>query len=190
MIGFGRKQAWLAVRSDDPTAVIGALGLLDLGVVGWRDGLDLAHLTDDRVAVTPPIAGARDGTWVLVVGRRLLTTVDAPEVVALSVALGTEVQYFATHRVGEIHRWGRAVDGVLVRDFGFLGESGEVIRWRGDPDDAERALGLPVDMPADQAEVDILLGEGDVMRLAAAWSVDPTTLDGRPAPGPLHIAAA
>jgi hypothetical protein len=190
MVGFGRKQAWLAVRGDDPVAVIGGLGVLDLGEVGWRDGLDLVHLTDDRLAVTPALPGARDASWVLVVGRHLLTAFDAPEVVALSAALGTEVQYFATHRVGELHRWGRAVDGVLVRDFGFLGETGEVIRWRGDPDEAERGIGLPLDLPAPGVDPDILLGEADVMHLAAAWSVDPTALDGRPSPGPLRIAAA
>jgi len=29
-----------------------------------------------------------------------------------------------------------------------------------------------------------------VARVAAAWSVDPTSLDGRPAPGPLTAATA
>jgi hypothetical protein len=36
----------------------------------------------------------------------------------------------------------------------------------------------------------VLIGEVDVLRIAAAWSLDPTTLDGRPAPGPLRAAAS
>ena len=50
MVGFGYKQAWLAVRDGDPDAVIAALGLRDLGPVSWRVGADLAHLNQDRLA--------------------------------------------------------------------------------------------------------------------------------------------
>ena len=187
MVGFGPKQAWLAVRGRDPGTVVEALGLRDLGPVPWREGLDLAHLTDDRLAVTPPLPGARDNDWILVAGRRLFTIPGTVEAVALSVALATEVQFFATHRVGEQHRWVRAVDGVLVRAFDFVGEIGEVKEWRGDPDEAERALGLPESPPDDAM---LVVGEDDVARLAGRWSIDPTALDGRPAPGPLHLAAA
>jgi len=49
------------------------------------------------------------------------------------------------------------------------------------------AIGLPASLDGD---VDVLVGETDVMRVAAAWSVDPTALDGRPASGPLRVAAA
>ncbi|GIF69612.1 hypothetical protein Ais01nite_76470 [Asanoa ishikariensis] len=187
MVGFGRKQAWLAIRGHDPGAVVEALGLRDLGPAPWREGVDLAHLTDDRLAVTPPLPGARDNDWILVAGRRLFTIPSTVEAVALSVALATEVQFFATHRVGEQHRWVRAVDGVLVRAFDFVGETGEVTEWRGDPDDAERSLGLPETAPDPD---DLLISEDDVTRLAGQWSVDPTALGGRPSPGPLHVAAA
>lgn len=188
MTGFGYKTAWLAVRVDDPEAVISGLGLLDLGEVDWRAGLDAAYLTDDRVAVTPPLPGARDASWVLAVGRRL-SRIQTAEVVALSVVLATEVQHFDTHRVVEAHRWARAVDGLLVREFGYVGEMGEVTGWRGDPDETERAIGLPLQGPEAGDEVDILVGEGDVLRVARAWSIDPTALDGQPAPAPLHVAA-
>jgi hypothetical protein len=187
MVGFGPKQAWLAVRDTEPAAVITALGLRDLGPVGWRIGIDLAHQTDDRLAVTPPISGEGGHGWVLVPGLRWLHT--DPHVAALSEDLHTEVQLFSTYRVDERHRWQRAVDGVLVRAFDYIGVAGEVVLWWGDPDEHERTLGLPEAEPEDD-ELDLVLGESDVMRLAAAWSVDPTTLDGRPAPGPLRSAAA
>jgi hypothetical protein len=187
MVGFGPKQAWLAVRDGDQTAVADALGLRDLGPVSWRNGIDLAYLTDDRVALTPPLPGVGDTRWLLVAGRWLLRAAPTLDVAHLSGTLGTEVQFFATYRVSELHRWQRAVDGELVRAFEYVGETGEVTEWRGDPDDAEAAIGLP---RALDDEADVLVSEDDVMRLAGAWSVDPMALDGRPAPGPLRAAAA
>ncbi|HEX5543784.1 MAG TPA: hypothetical protein VFX60_19880 [Micromonospora sp.] len=188
MIGFGYKQAWLAVRDGDASALIAALGLRDLGTSPWRAGLDLAYLTDDRLVLAPLLPGARDARWLLATGRWLLRSGSSPvDIIQLSATLRTEVQFFATYRVGELHRWARAVDGVAVRAFGYLGETGEVTTWLGDPDETERELGLPAEFGDD---TDVLLSEGDVMRLAGAWSVDPTTLDDRPAPGPLRVAAA
>ncbi|WP_433826055.1 hypothetical protein ACQP2E_28665 [Actinoplanes sp. CA-015351] len=183
MTGFGGKQAWLAVAGGEPDAVLAALELRDLGTVSWRDGLDLAHLTDDRIAITPPLPGARGISWVLAVGRGLLKpTLDLP---GISAALGTEVQLFATHRVTELHRWQRAADGDLVRSFGYVGQTGEVTSWFGDPDPAERDAGLPGEL---DEETTVLVAERDVFTVAAAWSIDPTTLTGV-APGPLRLGA-
>lgn len=185
MIGFGGKQAWLAVRDGCPEAVLAALGLRDLGTVGWREGIDVAYLTDDRVAITPALPGARDTPWVLAVGRRFLTV--PVDVVDLSATLATEVQFFVTHRVTELHRWQRAANGELVRAFGYVGQTGEVTAWHGNPDPAERAVGLPAKL---DPETSVLVSEHDVLRVADAWSIDPTTLTGRPAPGPLRVGAA
>jgi hypothetical protein len=185
MVAFGPKQAWLAVRDGSPGPIAAALGLRDLGQADWHSGMDLAYLTDDRLALTPSLPGARGAGWTLIVGRYLLrSTVD---IVAVSSELKTEVQAFSTYRVGEQHKWQRAVDGILVRAFGYAGTDGEITTWYGDPDDTELAVGLP---PAPDGKSEPLIGEGDVMRLAAAWSIDPTTLAGRAAPGPLHILAA
>ena len=193
MVGFGYKQGWLAVRGGEPDQVIAALGLTDLGPVDWRAGMDLAYLTDDRLVLTPPLMGAGDASWLLVAGRWLLLAGAAVNIMELSAALETEVQAFATYRVAEVHRWARAVDGVMIRAFGFSGETGEVTDWHGDPDETERSIGLPAAIKTDpgaESGVDILVAEADVMRLAAAWSVDPSSLDGRPAPGPLRAATA
>src|SRR4051812_9008194 len=194
MVGFGGKQAWLAVRADDQAngrgtgagAVLTALGLRDLGVVSWRDGIDLAHLTDDRVAVTPPLPGAQHAAWILAAGRRLIRPDAGVDVIGLSAALHTEVQFFATHRVTELHRWQRASGGELIRAFGYVGQTGEVTSWHGEPGPAEREAGLPAELDEDAT---ILVGEKDVLRVADAWSIDPTTLTGRPAPGPLRLGA-
>jgi hypothetical protein len=185
-VGFGGKQAWLAVRGTSGSDVLVALSLRDLGTASWRSGIDLAHLTDDRVAATPPLDGA-GGQWVLVTGRWLLRADAKLDVPALSATLGTEVQFFATNRVEELHRWERAVDGVPVRRFGFFGADGTILAWWGEPDAVERAVGVPAEAPDD--EDGLLVGEGDVLQVAAAWSVDPSGFDGKPMPGPLLIGA-
>jgi len=183
MVGFGRKQTWLAVRDGDPAAVRAVLGLRDLGPVAWRAGIDLAYLTDDRVVLTPPLGAS----WLLLTGQWLWRAADAFPVARLSAELGTEVHRYGSYRVGERHEWDRAVDGRLVRSFAYVGETGELVRWIGEPDPAERDLGLPAQPPDDDA--DLIVGESDVMRLAGRWSVDPTALEGQPAPGPLRVAA-
>jgi hypothetical protein len=184
MVGFGRKQGWLAIRDADRERVAATLGLRDLGTVSWRSGVDLAYLTDDRLLLTPPLPGARDAMWLLVAGRWLLGAGFTVDIVELSTRLSTEVQLFSTYRVNEIHRWERAVNGNLVRAFGYIGQTGEVTSWRGDPDGVEAAIGLPA-----TPEEDVLVSEADVLRVAEAWSVDPAALDGLPAPGPLRVAA-
>ncbi len=174
MVGFGSKQTWLAVRGGEPVAVRAALRLRDLGPVAWRAGVDLAYLTDDRVVLTPPLDG-----WLLVTGQWLWKA--GLSVVDLSAELDTEVHRYASHRGLEQHGWERADRGTLVRAFTYDGPSAEVLRSIGDPDAAESEIGLGTG--------DVLVGESDVMRVAGRWSVDPSGLTGRPAPGPLQVAA-
>jgi hypothetical protein len=190
MVGFGPKQVWLAVRDRKADEVRAALRLRDLGPVGWRAGIDLAHLTDDRVVLTPLLDGVGGSRWLLVVGRWLWTgplSVVALSVVDLSADLDTEVHRYSTHRGLEQHEWERAAQGTLVRSFAYAGQAAEIQRWVGDPDPAETALGLPAVLPG--PETDILVGESDVLRIAEAWSVDPSGLDGQWATGPLEAAA-
>lgn len=192
MAGFGYKQAWLAVRETAPEVVIAALGLRDLGEVSWRDGVDVAYLTDDRLLVTPPLTGASNHRWTLVAGRWLFNRKSGVDIIMLSAELATEVQLFSSYRVNELHQWRRAVDGDLVRSFAYLGETGEVTDWRGEPDAGELATGIPVELVEtdDEDGSGLLVNEGDVMRVAAAWSVDPTALGDQPASGRPRVAAA
>jgi hypothetical protein len=186
MVGFGPKQAWLAIQGSNREAVTTALKLRDLGPVSWRTGIDLAYLTDDRVVMTPPLPGAKGASWIVVTGRWLMSPHADLDAAQLSADLGTEVQRFATYRVTELHRWERAVDGAPLRAFEYHGDSGTVTEWLGVPDQAETDIGIPALV---DDEGDILVSESDVMRLAGAWSVDPTSLTGQPAPGPLTAAA-
>src|SRR3954454_5866891 len=99
MMAFGHKQAWLAVGDVGQLAVLAGLGLRDLGEVTWRDAVDLAYLTDDRLLITRALPGAGDEQWTLVAGRWLLNPRSNLDIITLSADLATEVQFFATYRV-------------------------------------------------------------------------------------------
>jgi hypothetical protein len=147
------------------------------------------------VYVTPPIDG-----WVLVAGTSLFshfakTRADEahiPEkVAALSATLGTEVQYFATHRVSEAHSWIRADSGRVIRAYSLA--DGEVPFDLGTPTDAEKALAINFDIDDDGPDLTPAtrdayrewashrVDEEMVIRVASRWSVDPN-LEGRMLP--------
>jgi len=168
-VSFGYKCSWLAIRSEDADAVVGAIGLKDVRKCGWKEGIDSAYR--DRVFVAPAING-----WVLVVGFSLPEVVAAGKLDQLSELLQelgrkfSDVQYFGTHRVVGYQAWARAVNGKITRCYAFLGESGETLRNEGRPTDEETKLGLVFDESN-------FPDESDVMNLAGAWSINPTTLE-------------
>lgn len=189
MAGFGYKMAWLAIQALDPAAELRRLGANQLEPTDWRDGVHQAYRQRDVVVATPPLPGPDGRIWVLAMGWWLATRLDTIDVVGLSAATGSEVQLFATHRVVETHRWERAASGAMIRSFEYQGETGTVNRWYGDPDPVELGFGVstpgPGTTPATHRTVSV--NEADVMRVAAVWSVDPTSLEGRPASGPLTL---
>jgi len=189
MVGFGYKTAWLAIRDADAEEVVRTLGGQVDGTIAWLEGVHAAYDRADTVVVTPPLPGADGGAWTLVVGWYLASNHEALDPAALSATLAREVQLFVSHRVVELHRWQRSVGGTTVRSFEYLGEAGEVRAWSGEPDETERAIGLPAAFDMDEAhDHSILVGEDDVMRVAGAWSVDPTSLENQPATAPLTLA--
>lgn len=192
MAGFGYKTGWLAVRDGGLSDVLKVLGGRIVEVVAWQEGVGRAYGEADIVVATPLLTGADGGAWLLVAGRWVASNRDSTDVAALSAVLGCEVQRFVTHRVVDLHSWERAVRGTSVRSFEYVGESGEVTRWHGDPDEVEFAVGLPAtfDIERDSGSKNpgLVVDERDVMRVAAAWSLDPTTLEGRPATASLTVA--
>lgn len=173
-VSFGYKMSWLAVRSNDERAVAKRLSLMHLHEASWAEGIDGIYDDDHLLLVTPPLNG-----WVLVAGLAVSQTGE-PNADARLLALLTdlsahfgEAQAFGTHRVVEHHYWLLARQGRLARGFAYLGESGEVLLNEGDPTSAEVAL---LSGPAE----DWLPDEETVLAVAAAWSIDPSSLDEAP----------
>jgi hypothetical protein len=185
MRGFGYKTGWLAVRRGDVQGVADVLGGRIAGSVTWEEGIAASYGEPSMLAVTPLLRGADDADWLLVTGSWIASEAEGINVGALSMALGDEVQLFASHRVVDWHRWVRGRAGVIVRSFEYVGEVGQVRRWVGTPDAVELGLGLPASFDVTRDDIfdfygedDDMVGEEDVMRVAAAWSVDPTSLEG------------
>ncbi len=186
-VSFGYKTQWLAIRGVDPRRVVEALELVDARPSGWREGIAAGY--GESVFVSPSIDG-----WILVVGSSLpsFDTKHGDEplrslLVELSRSLDTEVQYFGTHRIVEYHAWARADRGRLLRAYAYIGESGATVIDEGLQTNQEQAIGFRLfDERAPEADVDAYRERTDiswpdeesVMRVAGAWSINPTTLDG------------
>ncbi|HWS33123.1 MAG TPA: hypothetical protein VN408_10315 [Actinoplanes sp.] len=162
---FGYKRTWLAVRDRTVAEVAAAVGLVEGRPVSWDQGVDIADGYGDPVVfVAPPVAG-----WTLVVNAGV--GFHGASTAELSGRLGTEVQFFGNHRVAEYAEWARAVDGRLIRHL----DAGEHIMAcveTGDPDPGEIAIGFDPAAPGE-----CWPDQDDVLRMAAAWSIDPSTLD-------------
>lgn len=198
---FGCEMGWLAIRTSDPEAVIGALRLVEPEHCNWNSGIGAIY--DDRlgathVYVTPPVHG-----WTFVAGLSLPHPVGrgfVDKCTPLLVDLGgrfTEVQYFFSYPLIDFYAWARVRDGRLMRAFAITDEG---IVWnKGRTSKEERGLGLKlfelrgVQGRKGDAGGELILHptEDHVMRLAHRWSLDPTTLhirSGEPGLGWIAIA--
>ncbi|GIE90819.1 hypothetical protein [Actinoplanes regularis] len=158
---FGIKMTWLAVRGSTVEQVATAIGLTGGREASWDEGVQAA--CDDQVFVSPPAGG-----WIFVVNA--VRGFDGSSVASLSARLGTEVQYFGNHRVSDYAEWALAVDGRLVRHV-CCGEPSEWCDVTGTPTPVEIELGFAALKPDELAP-----DQYDVMRVAAAWSIDPNAL--------------
>lgn len=190
-MGFGYKTAWIAVRDVSVSEVATALGLDPIKPLPWGEGTERAY--EQGVYVAGPVSG-----WVLAHGARTLgDLLDAtrPDFVErltqLSTALG-EVQFFGTHRVVEYHAWAHAQAGRVLRAYCYVGETGQVPLFLGEPSDAERELGVgtrqaPDDTEAWDTDRDEWLAttpsEEHVLQVAGRWSADPSGIDDMPSVG-------
>lgn len=186
-VSFGYKCAWLAIRAGSPEAVAEALGLEDVRLSGWSDGLDAAY--SGQLFVTPPVRG-----WVLAVSTSLPDCGDERQPDAASPLLARlgerfpEVQYFATHRVVEFHAFARVVGGRTLRKLAWVGDQGFVAWDEGEPTAEERALGI--EHSRRSIEDGAAPREEEVMAIAGRWSLDPSTLEEQTLPPGLGLLGA
>jgi hypothetical protein len=191
--GFGYKSIWLAARHDFPQTVAAALALKNVVTCGWKygvaqsygDGKPLGQRTS--IFITPPMSN-----WVFATGSVLGALCDKPLffptfIESLSQRLnGAEVQFFQSHRIVELHSWGRACGGKLLRAYSYFGERGETLCKFGEFTEAERELGFNFfDERCAEAKTDKYWERRDlrypdeecVHQLAQKWSVAPMDFD-------------
>lgn len=176
---FEAPNRWLAVRSLNPRAIQDALGLQHARDCTWSDALGAPF--EPRLFISPPVDG-----WILVMGCDLPDPADDIDecfkfLCALSEKLG-EVQFFSRHRAVSHHGWARLSGGKVLRAYAWAGET----LWnQGTITEAERDLKLRclAYMQSSNvlglAERELLaLNTERVVRLAARWSIDPTSVGG------------
>ena len=176
---FAAPPRWLAVRSLHPHTVEIALGLHHVRPCSWTDAL--ATPSEPRLFISPPVDG-----WIVVMGSDLPDPADDIDecfkfLVGLSHKLG-EVQFFSRNRAVSHHGWARLSQGEVLRAYIWAGDT----LWnQGEMTDVERGLRMRCRSYAENTEV-FGFAEREmaahnterVVRIAAAWSLDPTTLEG------------
>lgn len=190
--GFGSDMAWIAVKASDPMAVMRAAGIARAEPSNWDSGVGTIYdplLGQRRVFVSAPVDG-----WIFIAGSALphphggaFVDKSTPFLTGLSEQLG-DVQYFASFPEIDLFAWAKLSQGRLIRAFAV---SDEGALWnRGRTTREERTLGLKlfelrgVRGRKGDAGGELLMHptEEHVMRLAGAWSVNPTLLDSAKAP--------
>jgi hypothetical protein len=183
--GFGFKNTWWALASTDTNAVVAAIRLQNPQPANWQTGIKYAY--EHSVFVTPPI-----DDWTLIAGlylppmdHKTARNEVIPPLIELSQSFRAAL-VFATHRVVGYHVWAKAVEGSLIRGYGYIGESGETFWDEGPMTTEERELGFaffdersPEAQDQSYWERDDLdyPDEMNVMDLARKWSVSPYDLD-------------
>jgi hypothetical protein len=171
---FGIKCAWLAIRSQEPEAVVSALCLQQVKLTAWPDGLAAVAAHPHRQALKPVfVCPAVDG-WVLCPFSFALASLEQFDFAQLSRQFG-ETQRFLTYGVTDLHQWERWVDGELVRRFGA--EADVLLFEIGEPSEEETQVRLS---RPDAGTATPRLGDEDmVLAIAERWSVNPMSLNER-----------
>jgi hypothetical protein len=177
---FGYKFRWIVVDTTDASAVVSALGLKDVQPATW----DIDPYGHAGVFVSPSVLG-----WTYILG--LYVEPHYPQFVPLLESLSErfgEAQYFTTHRVVGLEAWAKAVQGRIVRGYGWISERGEVLMDMGELTPEEQELGFArfINSQTVGGEWDELEfpQEDDVMHIAGKWSINPQELDAYDSQGP------
>lgn len=173
-LAFGYRTGWIAVACEDPAAIVS--GFASARSTPWAQGLATAQSVVANEPSPLLVSAAVDG-WVFLVGSQIALGAG-PAIDVLSQHF-LDVQRFTSHRVADAYSWARSRSGRTVRHYSFA--DGMVATNEGTPDAAELALGLTYDQPTTDEDYDsaVFPDEDTVLAVAAAWSIDPTTLDER-----------
>lgn len=165
---FGYKIAWFAVKCNSPEEAIRNLSLKLISDCNWAFGIKAAY-KDEKIFVSPCLDG-----FVLVIG--IDAELDRKALVDASKHF-EEIQYFSSHRIVEYHKWVKIMNGEIIRAYSYIGERGEVVMDEGDMSSEEIQLGFAsyINSTNQEGDWDSLEfpDEESVLKIAAAWGVDP-----------------
>jgi hypothetical protein len=195
---FGYKMAWFAIPTPDSAKVIDAFGFKNVTRANWASGVQAVYGDLTQAYITPPVEG-----WTLVLGLGLPSfdnderTREFLAFIQKVAASFPEFYYFGTHRVVDFHGWVKVAGGKIQRAYAYLGERGETLYESGTKTPEEIALGFAFfDERSPEAASESYYerkdlrfpGEGDVMKISAAWTINTQTLDKRTEKGTGYLA--
>ena len=176
--GFGYKNKWLVVKSNDNEKVAKFLEFKNIEKSNWTDGLKFGY--EKGIFITPTIRG-----WILVLGIDIsdLETESSKELLRRVSQEFGECQIFLTQRIIEYHFWGLARNGEIERLYSYVGETDENMIIEGAPTEVEKKCNL-VNFSSEKAKNDEYWEREDiefpneetVMQIAENWSVNPTKI--------------
>ncbi len=175
---FEPPMRWLAVRSQNPRVIQNALGVQNPRACSWTDALITPF--EPRLFISPAVNG-----WVIVMGCDLPDPADDVDecflfLTQLSQKLG-EVQFFVRNRAVAHHGWAWLDDGKVSRAYVWAGETlwNQGVTTTGERDLRMRCLDYTQGAESlGLSQRDVLsLNTDKVVRLAGAWSIDPTTVE-------------
>ncbi|MCS3797756.1 hypothetical protein [Niastella sp. OAS944] len=180
---FGPKCIWFAIPSENPLQVAETMNLGHLEPCNWYVGVRKAY--EGEIFVTPPVDG-----YTMVLGWGLPTGDTPGEIEKVKNVLSTlsnvfgEAQYFGTHRTSGFCTWMKAVNGNVIRVYGYA--DGENLIVEGEPTEYEAGLNLLNTFSEEAKQKDYYSREdithpheSTVMEIAANWSIDPSELHKR-----------
>lgn len=184
---FGQDMAWIAIRSEDTSAIARVLGLSRLRPANWNSGVGAIYdseISGELVFIAPPVKG-----WTFVAGEALPIPAGeafVDKMTPLLKHLAIEfpaVQYFASFPIIDFYAWARYEKGRRLRALA-VGD-GTVIWNAGKPSDEERKLGLLFieirgirERHGDLGgEIELYPTEEHVFAVAAGWSVNPMAME-------------
>ncbi|WP_059171673.1 hypothetical protein [Bacillus sp. FJAT-27445] len=170
-VGFGYKSQWFAVKTENSIEIAEELSLTNIQAANWSTGLEGAY--DGYYFVAPPVKG-----WTIVVNSFMPDLTDPTDenplytLQKLSEKYGV-AYYFGTHRTVEYHAWAKAINGEIVRVYGYLGESGETLINQGGLTSEELQHNFVYTEFDQDHEEPLLPDEEHVLKLSKEWAIDP-----------------
>ena len=168
-ISFGYKISWYAVKTSDNLAI---KRLIKPNIrtmqCSWQEAM-----TNYYGFISPPING-----WTLLIKKDF----DQNLLEKLSKMFG-EAQFFGSHRISDYYEYVKAIDGNIVRHVlanGFVEKNiGELSIIEMNCDFSTEAM---YDVLYEQNKTYLLeqyedFDEDFIIKMAAEWSVNPTTID-------------
>ena len=159
---FAQMPGWLAVRAEDPEAVMALCGLQKRKSANWAGGL--ASVGPGRCFVSPSVEG-----WVLLVGEEV-KRLDRRILEALSRRFSLAESFFAQEEQS-LYGWVRFENGQCRRAYAMQG--GALLFDEGELTAEEIALGFGRFPRREGGSREDFPTGDSVLEIAAAWGFDP-----------------